>query len=477
MADPYSRDAQFGDPEAWAGTFEWNPADIPGSIQSWTDLHGYAPSANYTDPVTGQTAYQQFLEQAGGSWDAKQGECEARGAGWRWVPNADGSGSCHRPDDWNVSPDTGNGDDDQQPPDPTVGQGYGGIGEADGDPGFPQQPGVGTLGELPIPEDVVPWVPPEWEEPLTIEVGTDPLSLMQNIGAEGLYQGGGLIRTPLTEQTQNTLSALQRDFGAVPTPQAEQDMSGLLGDVMARGGVPQQTALESDTEAMLREIVDRGGALPEDQQRRAMELESARTPLDALRRAQLAQGQGALASRGLLGQGPELDYMERVESRLAPMYAQAGQQIALQEKQAADQRYREALTGLAQQAAYQRQSADQQMQTAQQLQTNIALDQARRQDARLQQAIQESSGLTLQQSRNMVDTINAINGIQEMRTNAALSVLDRNMEWNKFLAEFGLERDQVIETIDQGRFAEIMPLLQAYMDAVKVAAAGQTVEG
>lgn len=51
------------------------------------------------------------------------------------------------------------------------------------------------------------------------------------------------------------------------------------------------------------------------------------------------------------------------------------------------------------------------------------------------------------------------------------------MEWNKFLAEFGLERDQVIETIDQGRFAEIMPLLQAYMDAVKVAAAGQTVEG
>jgi len=77
----------------------------------------------------------------------------------------------------------------------------------------------------------------------------------------------------------------------------------------------------------------------------------------------------------------------------------------------------------------------------------------------------------------MVDTINAINGIQEMRTSAALSVLDRNMEWNKFLAEFGLERDQVIETIDQGRFAEIMPLLQAYMDAVKVAAAGQTVEG
>ena len=457
MADPYSRDAQFGDPEAWAGTFEWNPADIPGSIQSWTDLHGYAPSSS-------KDAYQDFLQQAGGSWDAKQGECEARGSGWRWVPNADGTGSCHRPDDWNV-PKTGNGGD---PPQTQL---------TDSDPGFPQQPGVGPLGELPIPEDVVPWVPPKWEEPLTIEVGTDPLSLMQNIGAEGLYQGGGIIRTPLTEQTQNTLSALQRDFGAVPTPQAEQDMSGLLGDVMARGGVPQQTALESDTEAMLRELVERGGALPEDQQRRAMELESARTPLDALRRAQLAQGQGALASRGLLGQGPELDYMERVETRLAPMYAQAGQQIALQEKQAADQRYREALTGLAQQAAYQRQSADQQMQTAQQLQTNIALDQARRQDARLQQAIQESSGLTLQQSRNMVDTINAINGIQEMRTSAALSVLDRNMEWNKFLAEFGLERDQVIETIDQGRFAEIMPLLQAYMDAVKVAAAGQTVEG
>ena len=54
MADPYSRDAQFGDPEAWAGTFEWNPADIPGSIQSWTDLHGYAPSSS-------KDAYQDFL--------------------------------------------------------------------------------------------------------------------------------------------------------------------------------------------------------------------------------------------------------------------------------------------------------------------------------------------------------------------------------------------------------------------------------
>jgi hypothetical protein len=77
----------------------------------------------------------------------------------------------------------------------------------------------------------------------------------------------------------------------------------------------------------------------------------------------------------------------------------------------------------------------------------------------------------------MVDTINAINGIQEMRTNSALEVLDRNMEWNKFLAEFGLERDQIIETIDSGRFAEILPLLQAYMDAVQVSAGGYTVQG
>ena len=454
----YSRGADPDDPSAWPGTFEYDPTNIPGSIDDWTKQYGYSPSSS-------ADAYRQFLGDAGGDWAAKEGECNARGAGWRWVPNADGTGSCHRPPNWNAP------DEPEIPDDPLPQQ------LTSSDPQFPEQPGVGTLGELPIPEDVVPFVPPAWEEPLTIEVGTDPLSLMQNIGAEGLYQGGGLIRTPLTEQTQNTLSALQRDFGAVPTPQAEQDMSGLLGDVMARGGVPQQTALESDTEAMLRELVERGGALPEDQQRRAMELESARTPLDALRRAQLAQGQGALASRGLLGQGPELDYMERVESRLAPMYAQAGQQIALQEKQAADQRYREALTGLAQQASYQRQSADQQMQTAQQLQTNIALDQSRRQDARLQQAIQESSGLTLEQSRNMVDTINSINGIQEMRTNAALSVLDRNMEWNKFLAEFGLERDQVIETIDSGRFAEILPLLQAYMDAVQVSAGGYTVQG
>ena len=340
------------------------------------------------------------------------------------------------------------------------------------DPGIPGQPGIGPLGETGFRSDSYPLSPPEWQDAFTLEVGNDPISQMQNLGFEGLLQGGGRIRTPLSAQTDRTLSDIMASGGELPLTGDEQQRQDYLDQVLSEGGISDATPLEDETQQILRDIIASGGQKPLDEQRRAMEIESARSPIDALRRAQLSQGQAAMAGRGTLGQGPEADYMQRVETKLAPMYADAAQQIALDEKDREDQRYNTAMAALSQQAQFQRASADQRYDMAQQLRTSMTLDTARRQDDRLAQAIQESANLTAQQSANLVNTINAMTGMQQFRQDAAFGVLDRNVQWNQFLAEYGLKREEVLNALDSGRFGEILPLLNAFLTAFQTGATG-----
>jgi hypothetical protein len=186
-----------------------------------------------------------------------------------------------------------------------------------------------------------------------------------------------------------------------------------------------------------------------------------------------------MAGRGTLGQGPESDYMQRVETKLAPMYADAAQQIALDEKDREDQRYNTAMDSLSQQAQFQRASADERYSMAQQLRTSMTLDTAKRQDDRLAQAIQESSNITTQQSANLVNTINAMTGMQQFRQDAAFGVLDRNMYWNKFIAEYGLDRDEILYKLENNQFGQILPLLTQFLSGIETGGTGyreQTVE-
>ena len=344
-------------------------------------------------------------------------------------------------------------------------------------PGIPKQPGIGELGETGITKDTVPFIPSDYEDAATHEVADDPLSNAVNLAAEGLIQGGGRIRTPLSAQTDLTLSDIMASGGELPLTADEQQRQDELDLVLSQGGVSDATPLEDEALSLIRELIDSGGKKPLDEQRRAMEIETARSPIDMLRRSQLAQSQAAMADRNILGSGAEADYMERLESQLAPMYADAGQQIALEEKNREDQRYNAAMAELSQQAQFQRASADERYAMAQELRTSMALDTARRQDERLMNAINQSANLTESQSRNLVDTINAVTGVQDMRVQSALDVLDRNIEWQMFLAEFGLKRDQVMEMIDQQRFAELMPLLNAYAEAIKIGTAGWRTQG
>ena len=336
---------------------------------------------------------------------------------------------------------------------------------------YPESALLNVLGQIPYDTASAPIIPPAYQEMYTEEVGADPLSRKANLALENLIHGG-VAPTPFTAQTEQTISDILGSRGAEAPTEGEATIFRSLSDILGAGGVTPPTPLEAESQESLRALLASGGVLPSDEGRLAMQLEAARSPLDRLRAAQLAQGQATMADRGLLGQGPEQDYMARLETQLAPMYTESAQRIALEEGERADVRYREAMGHLHQQALAQRLSADQREQRARELQTDIALDRAQRQDARLLEAVKQGTALTTEQSRNIVDAVNALTGVQEMRTDAALNVLDRNIAWNQFLAEYGLERDKTMAALQQGRLEFLLPLIQEYFKATALAAEG-----
>ena len=221
---------------------------------------------------------------------------------------------------------------------------------------------------------------------------------------------------------------------------------------MDRGGQGAEIGaqLEWDTQNALRDLIANAGQLPADAQRRAMEMETLRNPIEAFRQAQLSQGQAELARRGLLGQGPELDYMSRLEGQLGEQFATAGQQLAVAEQERAEQRYRDALA----------QGAD------------LGMAQSQRREDRLSSTLQLATGMTEEMTRNLLATAQTWTERQQMLSDVALRNLDQNIEWNKFLAEQGLERDQVIEAIQTGRLSALLPIMQPFLQQVQTAAQG-----
>jgi hypothetical protein len=179
-------------------------------------------------------------------------------------------------------------------------------------------------------------------------------------------------------------------------------------------------------------------------------METLRNPIEAFRQAQLAQGQATLASRGTLGMGPEAGFMEGLEQRLAPMYAQAGQQVALGEAERADQRY----------------------QTALQLATGQGEQQAQRREARLSGTLALATGMTEEQSRNMLATAQTWTERQQMLAGVVGDELSRNQLFNQFLAEFGMERDQALNDIKEGRIASLLPALNQFLSTIQTSAQG-----
>ena len=83
-----------------------------------------------------------------------------------------------------------------------------------------------------------------------------------------------------------------------------------------------------------------------------------------------------------------------------------------------------------------------------------------------------ATGMSEEQSRNILATAATVNARQQMLGDMAIQSLDRNMAWNQFLANYGLDRAKTLEAMQTGRIQAIMPMLEMYMRAAQQAGVG-----
>ena len=272
------------------------------------------------------------------------------------------------------------------------------------------------------------------------------------------YPGGlqQLGTDPLSRLQAANLGTLMTTGGIAPTPMAGETESALVDSLANRGtGAEFETRFGQGVQDELQRLIDTGGALPVDRQQRAMEVEGVRSYLDDLRDAQLAQGTAAMADRGLLGQGPEYDFRERVEDRIAPQYAQAAQQLDLARQAQEDQRYSQALGAAQQMGETQR---------------------ARGQEEYLS-SLQLATGMTLGESQQLLNTIATTGDLQQNMQGFALDLLRENTGWAQFLAQLGMERETVEELVTRGRLQDVVGILNTYVDLAQVSQRGFVTHG
>ena len=336
-------------------------------------------------------------------------------------------------------------------------------------------PYYGDLRDAPSITDY-PFSVPEQQLIGMTQVGDDPISELMNASLVSLATAGGVAPTGYTGQTQQALSSILEAGGQgaeIPGQlgwEAQNQLSHLMGQQGQSAAL--ETPLGQNVQQQLEELLATGGQLPADAQRRALEMETLRDPIEAFRQAQLAQGQAELARRGLMGQGPEEAFMGGLEERLAPMYAQAGRDLALADATRREQRYATALAAaqnMSAQQAQRREALYQQVLDRAVAQGDTA---ALRREDRLATTLQLATGMSQEQSRNLLATAQSWTERQQMLSSVVQKALDQDFLWNSFLAEYGLKRDQAMEMIQSGRLNAILPVLQQFLTQIGVAGEG-----
>lgn len=232
----------------------------------------------------------------------------------------------------------------------------------------------------------------------------------QQYGGPG---GPGITNGPLQQMGQDPLSLL---------------ITGALANFLGAEG---STTFGGDVQNALSGIMARGGELPKDQI--ARRYESARELLDKGRRTMVNDMRGDLASRNLLSepgipQGAEIGGLERITERLAPEFSRALR--------------------------------------------DIYSDEAAKADARQMTALQLATGFSTDQARNLLAGIGEGTARQTALADIALRSLQTNMAWSQFLAQFGLQRDQVMYEMQNGNIEQMLPLLQAFLQLGQMSNAG-----
>lgn len=268
-------------------------------------------------------------------------------------------------------------------------------------------------------------------------------------GEEALRaKGGGAPKSGFGSQAniQDLLASLKglgvqfggpADGGVFPDPvqQVGQDpfsqlITGGYSDIIGRQGA---TPFGQDIEATLKGLIERRGQVDEDPQIRAQRMEAKRAPIESFRRTQRNQMRGELANRNLISepgqeQGAELTSLARLEEQLAPAYAQAGHELAAEDWQADNER--------------------------------------------LSQSLALATGMAQAQAQMYLSALNSATQRQQVLADIALGTLDRNIYWNKFLAELGLERDQIMHQLQNGRVENLQSLMMLFQQFISSARGG-----
>lgn len=90
-------------------------------------------------------------------------------------------------------------------------------------------------------------------------------------------------------------------------------------------------------------------------------------------------------------------------------------------------------------------------------------DEGNRADAAEQDALQRATGWTTDQVSAKLAGAKTAGERQQMLSDIALQTLDKNIQWNEFVAQFGLDREKVAADIQQGRMDAVGPILQMFL--------------
>lgn len=243
------------------------------------------------------------------------------------------------------------------------------------------------------------------------------------------YWQGRFLEAPGTHQEGSTYQPTSKAPSIFPGPTQQVgtdplslEMSAKLRELIANNG-QVKSPLGDQLSASLAGILSNNGK--PDPADLAMRQEMARQPVDAAHKAQLSTMNAQLADRGLLGapgapSGAEGGSMVALESNLAPAYASAAQGASVAAGEQANQK--------------------------------------------LISAMSTAAGISATQAATLLGSISAGTDRQQMLANIAAKSLDQNIAWNEFLANYGLNRDQVMYMIQNNQLGALAPLLKAFID-------------
>ena len=327
---------------------------------------------------------------------------------------------------------------------------------------------------------------------------------LQNI----IQQGGMPQQSEGGAQTSQQISDLLANQGRLPEDlqreamQIEAARSPL--DVMRRAQTAQGAAALAD-----RGLVGSGGGreyleglegrLAPQYTQAAQQIEEQRRQADDQRYSQAlglgAQRGGQLESlqqqgmQSALGQaGQQTAQQEQLEqSERQQAMGQAGQyglglgqqgqqqqqfgisqatELGTQQDQMRDARYSQAIEQAGQMNAQEVEQRQERYLQSVMAGEGIGRDEAMRRDQRLQSSIQQATGLDGQRIQNLLATAQTVGERQELIGGMAMDALENNQNWNRFMAEHGLNRQAVMEGLRQGRAGIVMNMMELYQRSV-----------